>query len=138
MADQRDIWAGTDTPPHGFPPPPAFRQPVGPSPSGLFPTGPQRPRYREPHRIGAGWLLSGGGAGMVWLLLLGILARDLRGYAWWTAFAGGVAWAVAAILARMGDRGVAVGVAISTGIGWSIAAGAVAVRWVISGDWPMW
>jgi hypothetical protein len=78
----------------------------------------------------------GGAAG--WLLLFGLLARTLPGYAWLTALAGGVGWLVALVLARYGDRGVAAGVAVSTALGWAIAATAVAVRWATTGDWPLW
>ena len=133
MADQRDLWAGPDTPSRGLP----HASPMRP-PSGLFPAGPPRPRYREPHPVGAGAVLAGVGAGLVWLLLLGVLGTDLRGYAWWTLLAGALAWAVAAVLARFGDRGVAVGVAIITAVGWAVAAAAVTVRWMTTSDWPMW
>ncbi|MCW6004119.1 hypothetical protein K1W54_05930 [Micromonospora sp. CPCC 205371] len=108
------------------------------TPSGLFPSGPPRPTYREPHRVRAAGLTAGLGAGVAWLLFLGLLGNDLRGYVWWTVLAGLFAWGVAGILTRQGDRGVAAGVAIATGLAWSIAVVAVAVRWGMTGDWPLW
>ena len=78
------------------------------------------------------------GAAAAWLLLFGLLGRDLRSYAWWTIVAGAIAWLVALVLARVGDRGAAVGVAIATSLGWGFAATAVAVRWATTGDWPLW
>jgi hypothetical protein len=138
MAEHRDIWSAP--PPGGMWPPadaqPPFGPPSGP-PSGLF-SGPTRPVFREPHPIRAGALWAGLGSGALWLLLIGLLAQDLRGYAWFTLLGGAAAWAVAVVLARVGDRGVAVGVAISTGVGWSIAAFFVAARWAATADWPMW
>ncbi|MBX6358430.1 MAG: hypothetical protein IRZ05_21585, partial [Micromonosporaceae bacterium] len=74
----------------------------------------------------------------LWMLVFGLLAGGLRGYAWLSLFAGAVAWLVSLGLARFGDRGVAVGVAISTGLAMSITAVAVAVHWANSGDWPLW
>jgi hypothetical protein len=109
-----------------------------PSPSGLFPGQQLRPVYREPHPIRSGALLAGLGAGVVWLALFAGLARDLAGYAWWTLVAAISAWAVAAVLAILGDRGVAVGVALASGFGLAVAAGFVAARWITTGDWPMW
>lgn len=108
------------------------------TPSGLFPSGPPRPTYREPHPVRAGALTAGLGAGAAWLLFLGLLGSDLRGYVWWTLMAGLLAWATAWGLARLGDRGVAAGVAITTGIAWAIAAAVIAVRWGTTGDWPLW
>jgi len=107
-------------------------------PSGLFPTGPARPTYREPHPVRGAAVAAGLGAGAAWLLVFGLLARTLHGYAWWTVIAGSAAWLVALLLARYGDRGVAAGVAISTALGLSIAATAVAVRWALTADWPLW
>jgi hypothetical protein len=110
----------------------------GPPPSGLFPTGPTRPTYREPHPARGPAVAAGVGAAAVWLLLFGLLARTLPGYAWLTALAGGIAWLVALLLARYGDRGVAAGVAVSTALGWAIAATAISVRWATTADWPLW
>jgi hypothetical protein len=107
-------------------------------PSGLFPGGPVRPTYREPHAIGAGGLLAGLGGGLLWMGLFGILGQELLTYAWWTLIAAVAAWTVSAVLAFVGDRGVAVGVAISAGLGWAIAAGVVVTRWIDSNNWPMW
>lgn len=108
------------------------------TPSGLFPSRPPRPTYREPHRVRGAALSAGLGAGAAWLLFIGLLGRDLRGYVWWTFLAGATAWAATWMLTRQGDRGVAAGVAISTGVAWSVAAAAVAVRWGMTGDWPLW
>ncbi len=133
MTEPAGRWAG------GGMPPPGWRQPpvVGGS-SGLFPTGPQRPRYREPHPVRVGPLVAGIGAGAAWLLVLGVLGDGLRGYAWWTLLAGCVAWLAAVVLVRVGDRGAAAGVAMSTAVGWAVAAGTLGVRWATTGDWPMW
>jgi hypothetical protein len=107
-------------------------------PSGLFPIGPARPTYREPHPIRGAALAAGVSGAAAWLLLFGLLGRDLPGYAWWTIIAGGVAWLVALLLARLGDRGVAAGIAITTALGWAVAATAVAARWATTADWPLW
>ena len=128
MAERMGSWPGEPPPPHV-----PFRPP-----SGLFPRQPPRPRYREPHPVGSGPVLAGVGAAVVWFALFGSLARDLFSYAWWTLLAAVTAWAVAAVLALLGDRGVAVGVAAASGCGLSIAAMVVAVRWITTGDWPMW
>jgi hypothetical protein len=94
--------------------------------------------YREPHPVRGGAIAAGLGAGVAWLLLFGLLGRDLRGYAWWTLVSGAIAWAVSLVLARYGDRGAAVGVAVATSLGWGFAATAVAVRWATTADWPLW
>lgn len=75
---------------------------------------------------------------MAWLLLLGLLGRDLASYTWWTVLAAGTAWLVALGLTRFGDRGVAAGIAIVTSAAVSIAAVLVGVRWGETGDWPLW
>ena len=138
MAEQRGPWSTTGSPPPGFTPTDYRPPPPARPPSGLFPGGPVRPSYREPHPIGLGSLLAGLGAGLAWLALFGALGRDLSGYAWWTSIAAVVAGLVAVVLARVGDRGVAVGVAISAGIGWSVAVASVVARWIDTYDWPMW
>jgi hypothetical protein len=107
-------------------------------PSGLFPSGPPRPTYREPHPVRGTSLAAGLSSAALWMLVFGLLAGGVRAYAWWTVFAGAVGGVVALGLARFGDRGVAAGVAISTGLAMSVAAAAVAVHWGDSGDWPMW
>jgi hypothetical protein len=111
---------------------------AGRTPSGLFPSRTSRPTYREPHRVRGGGLAAGLSGTAAWMLFFGLLGRDLRGYAIWTAFAGSVAWLASAILVRHGDRGAAVGAAIAAGIALAVAAAAVAVRWYGTGDWPLW
>lgn len=137
MPDHRDTWTDPVPPPPGWLPPSA--QPARPH-AGPFPgfTGPPRPTWREPFPVSAGPVLAGLGGAVLWLTLIGFVARDLRGYAWLSTVAALTGWAVAAVLTRMGDRGAAVGVAIGIGIGWSVAAVAVAVRWSTTGDWPLW
>jgi hypothetical protein len=108
------------------------------TPSGLFPSTRTRPVYREPHPVLAGNVVVGAAATAAWFLVFGLIDTSLRGYAYWTLVAGGVAWVTAAVLARRGDRGVAVGVAAAAGVGWSVAAIAVAVGWAANGDWPLW
>ncbi|MFE9691957.1 hypothetical protein [Micromonospora sp. NPDC005806] len=109
------------------------------TPSGLFPAGaPMRPTWREPYPVTGGGVATGAVTAFAWLLLFGLLGRDVPSYAWWTVIGGGLAWLAAAALVRYGDRGVATGVAIVTAGGWSIAAAIVVVRWAQSGDWPLW
>jgi hypothetical protein len=107
-------------------------------PSGLFPSGPPRPTYREPHPVRGTAVAAGLSTAALWMLIFGLLGGGLRAYAWWTLFAGAVGWLVSVGLARFGDRGVAVGVAISTGLAMSIAAVSLAIEWGNSGNWPMW
>lgn len=108
-------------------------------PSGLFPSGPPRRTYREPYPVRRLLVLAGFGAGGGWMLLLGAVGGDsLAARGWWTVGAGGVAWAVALVLARYGDRGVAVGVALAGGAGWTVVAGMVALYWMATGDFPLW
>ncbi|WP_305787399.1 hypothetical protein [Symbioplanes lichenis] len=99
---------------------------------------PPRPVYREPHRIAAGPVMAGIGAGLLWFVLFGALARSLATYAWWTVAAAVTAWLVSVFLAVLGDRGVAVGVALISGVGLSVAAGFVAADWIATNDWPLW
>ncbi|TDB73441.1 hypothetical protein [Micromonospora sp. KC723] len=109
------------------------------TPSGLFPSGPPyRPVWREPHPVTGPGVAAGAALAAAWLLLFGLLGRDVPGYAWWTVVAGALAWAAALVLVRYGDRGVATGVAIVTAGGWSIAFAIVVVRWATSSNWPMW
>jgi len=107
------------------------------APSGLFPSRPPRPVFREPHPVRLGAVLAGAGATAAWLLLVGVLATTIRSYVWLTLAAVGAAWAVAVLLLRFGDRGVATGVGIATSFGASVAMGVVLVRWVTVG-WPLW
>jgi hypothetical protein len=125
--------------PHHVPTPPGWQGPPPVrTPSGLFPSGPPRPTYREPHPVRLGPLATGAGVAAAWLLLFGLLGRDLSGYAWWTALAATVAWLVALVLLRRGDRGAAAGIAMVTAVAVGIAAVAVAVRWAGTADWPLW
>jgi hypothetical protein len=107
-------------------------------PSGLFPTGPPRRTYREPHPVRARAVLAGLAAGAGWLLLFSSLGSDLASQVWWAVASGGAAWLGALGLARYGDRGAAVGVTLATGAGWTVAGGAVALSWASTGDWPLW
>jgi hypothetical protein len=131
MVEQHGSWpvVAQAPPPGWLPDRPLSSLPAGPPP---------RPVYREPHPITVAPLLSGVGATLVWFALFGSLGRDLAGYAWWTLTAAISAWAVAIVLALLGDRGVATGVALSAGIGLSTAAGFVAARWITTSDWPLW
>jgi hypothetical protein len=106
-------------------------------PSGLFPSGPQRPTYREPLPVVGGRVALGVFAGAVWLGLFAALAGSARSYAWCTIIATLLAAPVLAVLARFGDRGIAVGAAASTGIGLALATLIVALRW-FAGDWILW
>ncbi|WP_197087530.1 hypothetical protein [Micromonospora sp. HK10] len=118
---------------------PGPARPVPRAPSGLFPAGaPMRPVWREPHPVTGAGVAVGAVTAFAWLLLFGLLGRDVPGYAWWTLIGGTLAWLAAAALVRYGDRGVATGIAIVTAGGWSIAAAVVAVRWAQSGNWPLW
>ena len=107
------------------------------TPSGLFPSGPPRPTYREPHPVRGGAVAAGFGVGARWMLLFGVLGTSIASYGWWTILAGAVAWGVALLLARLGDRGVAVGVAIATGVAWAVAVLVIEVTWAVRG-WPLW
>jgi hypothetical protein len=118
--------------------PMAEPQPQMRPPSGLFPGLPPRPVYREPHPIRSGPLFAGLGAAVLWFILFGSLGHNLATYAWWTIVAGITAWAVAGVLALLGDRGVATGVAAGSGIGLSIALGLVAARWITTYNFPLW
>ncbi|KHD72793.1 hypothetical protein MB27_38430 [Actinoplanes utahensis] len=104
----------------------------------VFAALPPRPFYREPHPITTGAVISGLAATALWFALFGSLGDALGSYAWWTIGAAAVAWAVALLLAVLGDRGVAVGVAVASGFGLSIALFFVTLRWYHSLDWPLW
>jgi hypothetical protein len=136
MVERQGSRPGAVPPPPGWMPP-AGRPPV-PSPSGLFPGHPPRPEYREPHPVTAAPVLAGIGATLLWFALFGSIGRDLLSYAWWTVVAAVTAWAVALVLALLGDRGVAVGVALTGGLGLSVAAFFVGERWIMTNQWPMW
>ncbi|WP_239153774.1 hypothetical protein [Virgisporangium aliadipatigenens] len=106
-------------------------------PSGLFPSGPQRPTYREPFPVRAGRFSVGLLAGTLWMAIFGLLGSSARSYAWWTIIAAVLAWPVLAVLTKFGDRGVAVGAAIATGFGLGVAGFLVAMRWS-DGQWLLW
>jgi hypothetical protein len=133
-------WRPPQVPPGGWPPSTLARpRPGGPDRglSGLFPSGPPRPTYREPVPIRFGMLVAGILAATLWMVLFGLIATSARAYAWASIVAALLAWASALLLARAGDRGAAVGVAIATGVGLSVAAVVVIVRWA-AGDWLLW
>jgi hypothetical protein len=106
-------------------------------PSGLFPSGPRRPTYREPHPVRIAPVVIGAAMALAWQFLVAGFASSIRDLFWRTVFAVAVAAAVAALLARAGDRGAATGVALTASIGGCVAAGIVAVRWATAG-WPLW
>jgi hypothetical protein len=76
-------------------------------------------------------------AGGLWMIMFGALGTNTRGYAWASIIAGLLAWAVAALLVRLGDRGVAVGVAVGAAAGLSITIILVIAKWV-GGVWILW
>jgi len=106
-------------------------------PSGLFPSGPPRPTFREPHPVRPSAVVIGAAVAAAWMLLVGLMASGTRGYFWLTVVASVLATGGAALLARFGDRGVAAGVAMATGLGLAVAGGLVAQRWIATG-WPLW
>ncbi|MFC7550980.1 hypothetical protein [Plantactinospora sp. GCM10030261] len=122
----------------GGAPPPGVAPPSGLFPAERAPRGQGRPTYREPHPVRGGAVAAGATLTAAWLLLVGLLGRQLAGYVWYTVLAGGIAWLAAWLLTRYGDRGAAAGIAIATGVGWSVATAAVAIRWAETGDWPLW
>jgi hypothetical protein len=136
MAEQHGSWPGSAQPPAGWLP--GRAHPPASPPAGPRPGLPPRPSYREPHPISVAPLLTGIGATLLWFALFGSLGRDLLGYAWWTIAAAISAWAVASVLALLGDRGVAAGVALTSAVGLSIATAVVATRWITTSDWPLW
>jgi hypothetical protein len=127
-------------PPHilPVPPPPAsWSGGTVRATSGLIPSGPPRPIYREPLPVRLGPVAAGAASGALWMLLFGLLATTARSYAWLTFGAGAAAWLAAAVLSRFGDRGVAVGVAMSAAVGVAVAGLVVTLRW-IGGNWLLW
>jgi hypothetical protein len=138
-------WQTAGPPPFAQPPPLAPpQQPQPPAsalvkpPSGLFPGAMPRPVYREPHPVRLGPLFAGLAATAVWFALFGALGHNLMTYAWWTIVASVTAWLVALVLGLLGDRGVAVGIVLAAGLGLSIAMGFVAMKWIVTYDWPLW
>src|SRR5581483_11097303 len=107
-------------PPHLARVPPPYGGTVR-TPSGLMPSGPPRPIYREPLPVRLGPAAAGAASAALWMLLFGLLATTARSYAWLSFGAGAAAWLCAAVLARFGDRGVAVGVAVSAAVGVAVA-----------------
>lgn len=108
------------------------------APSGLFPTGPPRRIYREPHPVRARAVFAGLAAGSGWMALFGLLGSDLRSHLWWLVVAGAAAWLVALGLARYGDRGAAVGTTLAAAAGWTVAGALIALYWIVTGDFPLW
>lgn len=120
--------------------PPRFEQggpPPAHVPSGLFPSGPRRPTFREPHPIRLGALSAGAAVAAVWLFAFGLLATSASAFIWLTLVASLVAWAVAVVLVVAGDRGAAAGISLATALGMAIATAVLIERWVTSG-WPLW
>lgn len=107
-------------------------------PSGLFPVGPPRPTYREPHPARPTATLVGFAAGAGWLALFPPLGADLAGSLRWLLAAVGLAGLAAGLLARYGDRGVAAGVGAAAGVTGSVTTGLVWLTWGVTGDWPLW
>jgi len=107
------------------------------SPSGLFPSGPHRPTFREPHPVRATSVIIGAAMAMAWQFAVAGFATTLQGLFWRTVFAALAALAAAVLLARFGDRGGAVGVGLAGIIGGCVAAVLVMVRWISVG-WPLW
>jgi hypothetical protein len=110
--------------------------PVHP-PSGLFPSGPRRPTFREAHPIRVGAMFAGAAMAAAWLFAFGLLATSAPAFIWLTLAASVVAWAVAVVLVQAGDRGAAVGVALATALGMAVATAVLVERWATSG-WPLW
>jgi len=106
-------------------------------PASALRPGVPRPIHREPRPARPGPALLGTAAGLLWMLLFGLLAHTPRAYAWWTIAAGAAGWIAAFVLARSGDRGVAAGVAIASGLGVAIAFSVVAVD-LFHGRWLLW
>jgi hypothetical protein len=126
-------------PPHipPVPPPTSWAGGTVRPTSGLLPTGPPRPIYREPFPVRLGPVAAGAGSAALWMLLFGLIATTARGYVWLTFGAGAAAWLSAAVLSRFGDRGVAVGIAVSAAVGVAIAGIVVTARWA-GGNWLLW
>ena len=106
-------------------------------PSGLFPSGPRRPSFREPHAVRVPTVVIAAAMTFAWQFLVGSFATSLRDLFWRTIFAVAVAGAVGGVLVRAGDRGAAVGIGLAASLGGCVAAMLVAVRWITAG-WPLW
>jgi hypothetical protein len=134
------------TPPTRSAPPTRITLPPGMSPpanavrvapSGLFPSGPPRPVYREPHPVRLAQVSLGALAGALWMTLFGLLAGTARAYAWWSISAGILGWLTALALGRYGLRGIAVGASITVGAALAIVGVVVMQRW-LGGHWLLW
>jgi hypothetical protein len=106
------------------------------APSGLFPSRPRRPTFREPHPVRVSAVAAGATLTLAWQVLVALFATSMRGLFLLMAMAVAVAAVVAGLLLRFGDRGAAVGVALAAALGGSVAAGIAAVRWLTLG-WPL-
>jgi len=106
------------------------------SPSGLFPSRPQRPRFREPHPVRVPAVLLGAALTLAWVVLLTLFAASARGVLALLLTAVVVASAVAGLLLRFGDRGAAVGVGLAAAVGGCAAAVVALARWLTVG-WPL-
>lgn len=104
-------------------------------PSGLFPAGPPRPTYREPHPVRLGSIVGGASVAAAWLLLVGLVAASVNGYLGMIAGACALAWAGAGVLAVRGDRGAATGAAVAIGVAIAVTFGLFLARWITVG-WP--
>lgn len=105
-------------------------------PSGLFPSGPQRPTFREPHPVRLPAALVGAALTLAWQVLVVSFATSLHGLYAAVVAAVLVAAAVAGLLLRFGDRGAAVGVGIAATVGGCVLTFVAVVRWVTFG-WPL-
>jgi hypothetical protein len=106
------------------------------TPSGLFPSGPHRPTFREAHPVRVPAVIVGGALTLAWLLLMGLFASSVRGLIALELLAVGIAAGVAGLLLRFGDRGGAVGVGIAAAAGGCLATAVAIARWVTVG-WPL-
>lgn len=135
----RDGWLADAPPPPGYlpagadrptsPPPPAWRYQV------LRP--PERPHYREVHRVRLPAVAAGAGAAALWYGLFAMLADSAAAYCWLTIVGGVLAGVVIAVLGTRGDRGVAVGIALTSGFTLAVTGLVLVVYWA-HGHWLLW
>jgi len=109
----------------------------GGQPSGLFPSGPRRPTFREPHPVRIPAVIVGGAMALAFQFLLASFADTPRELFWRCLAGVAVAAAVSLLLLRYGDRGAAAGVGLVASFGGCVAAILVMVRWLTIG-WPLW